>query len=139
MSDTLYQRTLKDLAQAAHGAGRIKEPDASVRLDNPLCGDRITLDLTLADGHVSALGHETKGCLICRAAASLVGRLAPTRTPAELAMAHAEIAALLKGELATPEIWIELAVFAPVQVHKSRHSCVLLPFRALSQALDCYR
>jgi nitrogen fixation NifU-like protein len=32
--------------------------------------------------------------------------------------------------------WPELAAFAPVHAHKSRHDCVLLPFAALTQALD---
>jgi NifU-like protein involved in Fe-S cluster formation len=27
-------------------------------------------------------------------------------------------------------------VFAPVHAHKSRHDCVLLPFEALTRALD---
>ena len=30
--------------------------------------------------------------------------------------------------------WPELAAFAPVHAHKSRHECVLLPFEALYQA-----
>jgi hypothetical protein len=32
--------------------------------------------------------------------------------------------------------WPELAAFAPVHAHKSRHECVLLPFEALIRALD---
>ena len=135
MSDALYQQALKDLAQSADGAGRLNAPDASVRLDNPLCGDRITLDLTVEDGRIAALAHETKGCLLCRAAAALLGREAPGRRADELAAAHAEIVALLKGEISAPTHWPALAAFSPVHAHKSRHGCVLLPFRALQDAL----
>lgn len=135
MSDALYQQALKDLAQAADGAGRLDMPGASVRLDNPLCGDRITLDLTLENGRVTALAHETKGCLLCRAAAALLGRAAPGHSAEELTAAHAEIIALLKGEIAAPTHWPALASFSPVRAHKSRHGCVLLPFRALQDAL----
>lgn len=135
MNDALYQQALKDFAQAADGAGRLAAPGASVRLDNPLCGDRIALDVTLAAGRVAALGHETKGCLLCRASAALLGREAPGRTVDELAAAHAEIVALLKGEIAAPTHWPALAAFSPVRAHKSRHGCVLLPFRALQDAL----
>jgi nitrogen fixation NifU-like protein len=135
MSDALYQQALKDLAQAADGAGRLEAPGASVRLDNPLCGDRITLDLTLEGGRIAALAHDTKGCLLCRAAAALLGREAPGRTADEIAAAHAEIIALLKGEIDTPLYWPALAAFSPVRAHKSRHGCVLLPFRALENAL----
>jgi nitrogen fixation protein NifU and related proteins len=33
-------------------------------------------------------------------------------------------------------LWPELAAFEPVHRHKSRHDCVLLPFDALTQALE---
>lgn len=135
MSDEIYQRAIKELAQAGHGAGRLDAPGASVKLDNPLCGDRITLDLTIEDGRIAALAHDTKGCLLCRAAAALVGRDAPGRTPAELAAAHAELASLLAGEIEAPTHWPDLAIFSPVRTHRSRHGCVLLPFRALDAAL----
>ena len=31
--------------EAGHGSGRLEAPEASVTVDNPLCGDRVTLDL----------------------------------------------------------------------------------------------
>ncbi|MGH6944919.1 MAG: Fe-S cluster assembly sulfur transfer protein SufU, partial [Geminicoccaceae bacterium] len=47
---------------------------------------------------------------------------------------------LAKAIASTPETaghdWPELAAFAPVHRHKSRHECVLLPFQALCEALD---
>lgn len=133
MSDALYQQAIKELAAAAHGAGRLAAPTASVRIDNPLCGDRITLDLRIDDGKVVELAHETKGCLLCRAAAALLAREACGRTADEIAGARTDLEALLAGATSAPR-WPELAVFAPVSAHKSRHGCVLLPFRALSQA-----
>jgi nitrogen fixation NifU-like protein len=134
MSDALYQQVLKDLAEAAYGTGRLGQLSANIRLDNPLCGDRITLDLLIENGMVVALGHETKGCLLCRAAASLIGREAPGRSLSELAAMHTEVAAMLKGEITTPTRWPDLAAFSPVRTHKSRHGCVLLPFNALDAA-----
>ena len=41
---------------------------------------------------------------------------------------------VLSGETLDPD-WPELAMFAPVSAIRSRHECVLLPFRTLSQAL----
>ncbi len=138
MSEELYHHAIKELAQAAHGAGRLPSPSASARLDNPLCGDRITLDLSIADGRLLALGHDTRGCLLCRAAASLLGRDAPGQTLAGLAAAEAEITALLQGQAAAPAHWPALAIFSPVAAYRSRHGCVTLAFRALRSALnDC--
>jgi NifU-like protein involved in Fe-S cluster formation len=135
MSDEIYQLAIKELAKAAHGAGRLAAPGVSVQLDNPLCGDRISLDLLIKDGVIRAIGHETRGCLLCRAAASLIGRQALGLAPARLAAVHASLAALLRGEAAMPDAWPDLAMFAPVRAHRSRHGCVLLPFRALEAAL----
>lgn len=135
MSEEIYQQAIKELAKAAHGAGRLHTPDASVQLDNPLCGDRIALDLRIEDGRIVAIGHETRGCLLCRAAASLIGHAAPGLDGAQLRAVHAEIGALLRGELTAPTLWPDLQVFTPVRTHRSRHGCVLLPFQALESAL----
>jgi len=135
MTDDIYQAAIKELARAAHGAGRINAPSASARLDNPLCGDRVTLDLAIEDGLIRAVGHETRGCLLCRAAASLLARAAPGLAPARLLAAQAGIAALLQGDGDVPLPWPELAIFTPARAHRSRHGCVLLAFRAAAAAL----
>ena len=134
MNDALYQQAMKELARAAHGFGHLAHPSASSYLDNPLCGDRITLDLCIKNGVIIEVAQETKGCLICRAAASLVARDAPGKTLDELARARADLEALLAGRPTVSPQWPDLALFASVSMHKSRHGCVLLPFRALSLA-----
>lgn len=137
MSEDIYQQAIKALAQAAHGAGRLAQPTASVRLDNALCGDRVTLDLRIEGDTIAELAQETRGCLLCRAAASLLAREAPGRRADELARAHAALAALLQeGDPAQALPWPELSIFAPVRAYKSRHGCVLLPFRALREAIE---
>lgn len=134
MSEALYQQEILDLARAGHGAGRLAEPEVTVTVDNPLCGDRVTLDLRLADGRIAALGHRVRGCTLCEAAASAIGRHAQGARPAELSAAVAAARAVVAGEAADP-LWPELLAFRPVSAVKSRHRCVLLPFEALARAL----
>ena len=138
MSGEIYQDALMALAAAAHGAGRLAGADASVTIDNPLCGDRVTLDVRLADGTLAAVGHEVRGCALCQAAASVIGEAAPGRTPDSLRESAAALSALLRGggAAAVPPSWPDLALFLPVAGHKSRYACVELPFLALVQALD---
>lgn len=133
MSEEIYQEAVKALARAAYGAGRLPAPDATARLDNPFCGDRVLLDVSIVAGQIVSLAHETKACLLCRAAAALLGRDAPGCSIADLTAMHAEITALLQGIPASGR-WPELAVFTPVARHRSRHGCVLLPFQALQAA-----
>jgi NifU-like protein involved in Fe-S cluster formation len=137
MKDELYHQAILELAKKARHAGRLEAPQASVTVDNPLCGDRVTLDLTLANGRVREVGHRVRGCLLCQAAAVAIGLRAPGETPAALRAVARDLGAALAGVPgAAPMPWPELAAFAPVHAHKSRHECVLLPFDALAQALD---
>ena len=142
MSDDLYQKAIntlwgiKDLANAAHGAGRLEVPDGSALLDNPFCGDRVRIEITRHNGVVAALAQETKGCLLCRASASLLGLRAVGHDANEIASARQALADMLRNHAPPPEDWPEFSIFIPARPHASRHGCVLLPFEALTQALS---
>ena len=136
MKDDLYHRAIVDLARQAAGAARLEAPQASATVDNPLCGDRVTIDLTLTDGRVHAVGHKVRGCMLCQAAAVAIAARAPGETPAALhEIADRLDQAIRKDPADLESLWPELGVFAPVHRHKSRHDCVLLPFKALLRAL----
>lgn len=135
-SDALYHEALLRLARSATGAGRLPAPHATAERDNPLCGDDVVLEVSLEDGRIAAVGHRVRGCVLCQASASILGAVAPGRAPAEIARARAELAAMLREAGAVPAApWEELAVFLPVRAVPSRHTCVLLPFDALGDAL----
>jgi len=134
MSDQLYQERIVALAKAKTGAGKLASPTKSARRDNPLCGDRVTIDVRLDDsGHILEMAHQVRGCLLCQAsasalAASVVGRdavgIGELRHQAERALGREE-----GSETGVFE------AFAPVRNHKARQECVLLPFEALKDAL----
>lgn len=132
MSDALYQDALLKLAKEAPRRGRLEPNDASVRLDNPLCGDRVRIDLRMSGPRIADLAHEVRGCVLCEAAAGAIGRLAIGLDRAGVARLAAEADKALAGE--APEIQ-ELQAFSPVSKHRSRHDCVRLPFQALSKAV----
>jgi len=136
MSEFLYNAGIKELAQAAHGHGRLPRADAAIRLDNPLCGDRIDLELALAGNMLVALAHVTRGCLLCRAAASLLALRAPGHAAAEIAALSGTLRQFLAAPNGEALLWNEIEFFAPVSQHRSRHGCVLLPFDALRDALE---
>jgi nitrogen fixation NifU-like protein len=136
MSSELYHSELVARARAAFGEGRLAAPAASITVDNPLCGDRVTLDLETNHGAVTAIGHAVKGCLLCAASAATIAEFAPNRSPAELRELTAAARALMKDGGPVPERFAGLRVFQPVHASKSRRDCVLLPFEALDKALD---
>jgi nitrogen fixation NifU-like protein len=135
--EALYHEALVRLGRAAHGAGRLPLADGEATADNPLCGDRATFQLRLRGGRIEAVAHQVRGCILCLASASLIGRAAQGATPGEVAEARTRVAALLQEGMPIPAgAWADLAFFAPVSAVPSRHACVLLPFDAIAEALQ---
>lgn len=137
MSDglDLYQDAIKQMAAAAHGQGQLETAGGEATLNNPLCGDRVRLQVAVCAGRIVAIAHETRGCLLCKAAASLLGARAAGLDVAEIDATTLALEAMLKDPAMPPTAWPELAMFRPAQAYPSRHKCALLPFHALQQAL----
>lgn len=131
----MYHQAIQALAQEAVGHGQLESPSATAFLDNPLCGDCVEVQVCLTDRKIQALAHHVRGCLLCRAAASLIGKHAIGATLENIEQVAGEVAALLRQEAPPPASWEELTLFTPVHGHPSRYSCVELPFRALITAL----
>jgi SUF system NifU family Fe-S assembly protein len=137
MVDALYQSRILDLAQAAVGKGQLEKKDVQVELDNPLCGDRVSIDLRKKGNRIETIAHAVRGCVLCHAAASIIGAHAAGATKAEILEIHASLTAMLAENGKAPDgEWQALQAFLPVREYKSRHTCVLLPFDALARALN---
>lgn len=134
MSDAIYNDTIVRTARDRSHAGRLEGADRTLTRDNPLCGDRVTLDLKLDSATVADARHKTRGCLLTEAAATLVAAHAQGLDPAGAAALVPAVRAYLAGE--GPPPWPELAMFEPVRAVRSRHECVLLPFETLAEALQ---
>ena len=133
----IYNARMLRLAAEAAGAGRLPDPEASAEIVNPVCGDRITVDVRTAGARIAAIGYEVHACVLTQASASLLGRHAPHRTVAEIREVAAQLEAMLGSEGGAPGgDWSDYAALEPVRAHKSRHECVMLPLRALLAALD---
>jgi NifU-like protein involved in Fe-S cluster formation len=132
----IYNARMLRLAAEARGAERLSEPDGSAEIVNPTCGDRITVDVRIADGRIADIGYDVHACVLTQASASLLGRHAPGRTAAELQEVATQIEAMLSARSGAPGgDWSDYAALEPVRAHKSRHECVMLPLRALLAAL----
>jgi nitrogen fixation NifU-like protein len=134
MSDAIYDDAIKAAARDRSHAGRLPSPDASVTCDNPLCGDRVTLDLKLGGDRLAEIAYKARGCLLTEAASALLARHAGERPVADLGGVVDEVRRFLDEGGAPP--WPELGLFEPARRVRSRHECVLLPFEALREALQ---
>ena len=130
--DPLYRREILRLAADATGAGHLPAPDASATAHNPACGDRVTVELALEAGRITAMAHTTRACVLTQASAALLAAKAPGQSQADLQALADRVRAFLAGASA-PEGY---QPFDGVAGHAGRHVCVLLPLEAALKALE---
>lgn len=135
----LYQEILLSHYRAPRNRGVLEAADARARVENPVCGDVIELDLTLNVGRISALRFRGQGCVISQASASMMTELLAGCSPEE-AMEKAEaLQSLLRGdeETAKRADLKDLRALAGVGRLPGRIRCALLAWEALRQVLPC--
>lgn len=70
--DDLYRELILDHYQHPHNHGELPDADISFEDSNPLCGDRIRIDIRLKDNIVQDVRFNGKGCAISQASASML-------------------------------------------------------------------
>jgi nitrogen fixation NifU-like protein len=70
--DDLYRDYILEHSRRPHNFGVLESPTASHEGANPLCGDRITLQLGIRDGKLAEVAFTGRGCAISQASASLL-------------------------------------------------------------------
>ncbi len=70
--DQLYREQILDHYQHPHNHGTIEGADISYEDSNPLCGDKIRIDMKVRDGIVEDIKFSGKGCAISQASASML-------------------------------------------------------------------
>lgn len=71
--DDLYRDEILEHYRHPHNFGTLDQPDVSQEMANPLCGDRITLMLGIADDEtISDVAFTGRGCAISQASASML-------------------------------------------------------------------
>jgi nitrogen fixation NifU-like protein len=71
--DDLYRELILDRYKHPQNRGTLDPHDFSYEDDNPLCGDRIRIDVRMgSDGHVAQASFSGTGCAISQASADLL-------------------------------------------------------------------
>jgi nitrogen fixation NifU-like protein len=117
--DDLYRDYILEHYRHPHNFGVLDAPTASYEGSNPLCGDRITMMLGVADGVVREVAFTGRGCAISQASASLLTDEIKGKTVEEI-------------EKMTPEDLLDLI---GVEISPARLKCALLSLDTLAHAL----
>ena len=73
---TVYSAELLDHFDNPRNSGTVDKPDATVRLENPACGDILELSAKLEAGMVVEIRFRAKGCVPAIACGSAITELA---------------------------------------------------------------
>lgn len=105
--------------RAPRNFGPLEAPDGAHEALNPLCGDRIRMEVRLREGRIEAVRFRGDACAIAVASASVLTELATGLRAAEAAaMADTTVIRLLESDIPA-----------------SRLQCVRLPIEALRGVL----
>jgi nitrogen fixation NifU-like protein len=139
--ESLYQDIILDHYRNPHHKG-LRDPfDAEVHHVNPVCGDEVTLRVTLKDVNgepvVEDVSYDSLGCSISQASASVMSDLVIGK-PVDEAMTISQVFLELmqsKGQGEPDEDVLEDAVaFAGVSKYPARIKCALLGWMAWKDA-----
>jgi len=71
----MYSPQLLDHFQNPRNAGELADADATVEIENPVCGDIVRLSLRMNDGTISEIRFKAKGCVPAMACGSAITEL----------------------------------------------------------------
>jgi nitrogen fixation NifU-like protein len=131
----LYRDVIVDHNRSPRNRGRLPGASRHAEGNNPLCGDRLQLDVDLAGDLIRDLRFEGSGCAISTASASLMSEAVKGLTRAEAAELFALVHGMLTGGPADAARLGKLAALAGVREFPARVKCASLAWHTLNAAL----
>jgi nitrogen fixation NifU-like protein len=117
--DDLYRDYILEHYRRPHNFGVLEAPSATFEGANPLCGDRITMQIGIRDGKVAEVAFTGRGCAISQASASLL-------TDEVKGMTVEQVTAFQAADL------LELL---GIEISPARLKCAMLSLDTLDRAL----
>ncbi len=137
----LYQDIILDHGRHPRNFRPIEHPTHTAKGHNPLCGDRVTVYLTLDGDRIADVSFEGRGCAISTASSSLMTEVLKGKTLAEAEALFAQFHAKVTGgevhELpeALEEDAERLEPLTGVKAYPARVKCATLAWHAFEAAV----
>ena len=137
----LYQDIILDHGRHPRNFRVIEQPTRFAQGHNPLCGDRVTVYLTLDGDRIADVSFQGRGCAISTAAASLMTEVLKGKTIADARALFAQFHSRVTGgeaeALSEPlaEEMDRLEPLTGVKAFPARVKCATLSWHALEAAL----
>ena len=79
----MYSPQLLDHFQNPRNAGDLSDADATVEIENPVCGDVIRLSVNVDTGRIAGIKFKAKGCVPAMACGSALTEMVAGKTAEE--------------------------------------------------------
>ncbi|MCG7378876.1 SUF system NifU family Fe-S cluster assembly protein [Paenibacillus sp. ACRSA] len=134
--DDLYRRVIMDHYKNPRNRGTFDNDAVTVNLNNPTCGDRISLQLMLKDGIVQEAKYTGEGCSISMSSASMMSEAVKGKTMEQALDMANRFSSLMKGEEVDFDDYEDLEALSGVNKFPARIKCATLAWNALRKGID---
>ena len=132
----LYQEVILDHNRRPHNFRVIDNASATQEGFNPLCGDRLTLYLTLDGDTIKDVAFQGSGCAISKASASLMTDAIKGKKVAEVRELFEQFHRMITSDPGSPIADIgKLSVLAGVRDFPTRVKCASLAWHTMKAAV----
>ena len=132
--DELYQEVILDHYRKPRNFGMLRGADRKAEGHNPLCGDRISLQVRTKADVIEDLKFDGKGCAISTASASMMTEAVKGKSRADAEALFDKFHALVTGGGNGVDLG-KLAAFGGVSEFPLRVKCATLAWHTLKAAL----
>jgi len=132
----LYRDVILDHNRQPRNFGHLDNANAHAEGHNPLCGDRLSLDLQLTGDRIEDVRFEGKGCAISTASASMMTEAIKGKDRAAIGALFEKVHRLLTQNDAAPPDLGKLAALSGVREFPMRVKCATLCWHTLNAALE---
>jgi len=130
----LYQQVILDHNRKPRNFRTLANPSRTAEGYNPLCGDRLTVEMALEGEVIRDIGFQGSGCAIFKASASMMTADLKGKTVTEAEAVFERFRAMLTENGPDTELG-KLGVFAGVREFPSRIKCATLAWHTIHAAL----
>jgi nitrogen fixation NifU-like protein len=132
----LYQEMILDHYRRPRNKGEIENPDETIVMKNPLCGDEITIQLRYDGDKIEDVGFVGRGCSISQASASMMTQLVKGKSADEIEDLGSRFRGMVMGDKAgaSDTSLGSLRALSGVAKFPARVRCALLAWNALEEA-----
>ncbi|KOP66983.1 Fe-S cluster assembly sulfur transfer protein SufU [Paenibacillus solani] len=134
--DDLYRRVIMDHYKNPRNRGKFEADAVTIDLNNPTCGDRISLQLKVENGVVADAKYTGEGCSISMSSASMMTDAVKGKTLDEAISLANRFSSLMQGEDVEFEEYEDIEALSGVNKFPARIKCATLAWNALRKGID---